>query len=176
MKRGYLFALVPLSILTLLSLALNGIVIFALLEMRETAHRIVADAQALMTEIADDTFAYTIELDQDIPVVAEVPFSETFSVPINTVLPISTTVGVPVNLGVTTYRLTVPIETVVPVDMEVTVPVSQVVDISTVVPLNLDVPVEIAVVETPLAGYLRDASAMLERAEEQLRSPIWRTH
>ena len=175
MKKGYLVALVLLSILTLLSLALNGIVIFTLLEMRQAAHRIVVDTQALVARIEDETFAYTVQLDQEIPVAAEIPFNETFSVPINTVLPISTSVGVPVNLGVTTYRLTVPIETVVPVDMEVTVPVSQVVDLSTVVPLDLDVPIEIAVVETPLAGYLRDAHMMLERAEEQLRTPIWRS-
>jgi len=173
MNRGYLIALIVLSALSLLSLALNGIVIVALLDLRQSAHRIVVDTQEFLTQIADDTFSYTVELDQEVPVSAEIPFSEAFNVPINTVIPISTTVQVPVDLGFTTYRLTVPIETVVPVDMDVTVPVSQVVDITTVVPLQVDVPIEVAVAETPLAEYLRDVDALLERAEEQLGRPIW---
>jgi hypothetical protein len=173
MNRGYLIALIVLSALSLLSLALNGIVIVALLDLRQSARRIVVDTQEFLTQIADDTFSYTVELDRDVPVSAEVPFNEAFSVPINTVIPISTTVQVPVDLGFTTYRLTVPIETVVPVDLELTVPVSQVVDITTVVPLQVDVPIEVAVAETPLAEYLRDVDALLERAEEQLGRPIW---
>jgi len=173
MKRGYVAALVVLTVLTLLSLALNAIVIFEFLQLRQAAHGVVTDARALITEISDDTLSYTVEVDQEIPVSTEIPFSESISVPINTVVPINTEVVVPVDLGFTTYKLTVPIETVFPVDMEVTVPVSQVVDITTVVPLQVEVPIEIAVSETPLARYLEDVNATLKRTEEQLERPIW---
>jgi hypothetical protein len=174
MKRGYLAALIALTVLTLLSLAINGLVIFGFLRLRQAAHRAVTDAQALITEVADDTFSYTIEVDQEIPISTEIPFNESLSVPINTVVPISTTVVVPVDLGITTYKLTVPIEAVFPVDLEATVPVSEVVDITTVVPLRVDVPIEIAIPETPLADYLRDLDAMLRRTEEQLEDPLGR--
>jgi hypothetical protein len=174
MKRGYLVLLILLAVLTLLSLTLNGVVILAFLQLRQTAHRIVVDARALVTQLADETFSYTVEMDQEIPISTEFPFNETFDVPINAVVPVSTTVVVPLDLGFTTYKLTVPIETVFPVDMVVTVPVSQVVDVTTVVPLNVDVPVEVAVSDTPLAVYLRDAEATLKRMEDQLGRPIWR--
>lgn len=174
MKRGYVAALIVLAILTLLSLAFNAIVILEFLQLRRAAHRVVTDARALVEEISDDTVSYTVELDQEIPISTEIPFSESISVPINTVVPIDTTVVVPVDLRFTTYNLTVPIETVFPVDMEVTVPVSQVIDVTTVVPLNVDVPIEIAISETPLADYLADVNATLKRTEDQLERPIWR--
>ncbi len=173
MKRGYTAALIVLTLLTLLSLAFNGVVILEFLRLRRSARSVVTDARALVREVSDDTFSYTFEVDQEIPISTEIPFSESITVPINSVVPIDTTVVVPVNLGFTTYNLTVPIETVFPVNMEVTVPVSQVVDITTVVPLNIDVPIEIAVSETPLADYLDDVDATLKRTEEQLERPIW---
>lgn len=173
MKRGYLAVLIALALLTLLSLALNGIVIFAFLQLRQAAHHIVTDARALVAEMADDTFSYTIEVEREIPVSTEIPFSETFSVPINTVIPIDTRVVVPVDLGFMTYSLTVPIETVFPVDMEITVPVSQVVDVTTVVPLDVEIPIEVAIADTPLADYLSDVDAMLMRTEDQLDCPLW---
>lgn len=173
MGRRYLVVLTVLSILTLLSLALNGIVLFGFLQFRQTAQGVVSDAQALLAEMSDDTISYTVQLDQDIPISTDVPFNEVFSVPVNTVVPISTTVRVPVDLGFRTYRLTIPIETIVPVDVEATVPVSQVVDVTTVVPLQIAMPIEIPVAETSLAGYFRDTDVMLERLEEQLERPIW---
>ncbi|MBS3782973.1 MAG: hypothetical protein KGY78_00875 [Anaerolineae bacterium] len=173
MKRGYLAALVALAVLTLLSLAFNGVVVLEFLRLRRTAHRVVIDARSLVTDVADDTFSYTVEVDQEVPISTEIPFNETLSVPINTVIPISTTVVVPVNLGFRTYELALPIQAVFPIDMEVTVPISEAVDITTVVPLKVDVPIEIAVSDTPLAGYLRDLNATLRRTEQQLERPIW---
>lgn len=173
MKRGYLAALVALAALTLLSLAFNGVVVLEFLRLRRTAHRVVTDARSLVTDVADDTFSYTVEVDQEVPISTEIPFNETLSVPINTVIPISTTVVVPVNLGFRTYELALPIQAVFPIDMEVTVPISEAVDITTVVPLKVDVPIEIAVSDTPLAGYLRDLNATLRRTEQQLGRPIW---
>jgi len=173
MERRYLVVLIVISTLTLLSLALNGIVIFGSLQLRQTAQDVVGDAQNLLAEMSSDTLSYTVQLDQDIPISTDVPFNEVFSVPVNTVVPISTTVRVPVDLGFRTYRLTIPIETIVPVDVEATVPVSQVVDITTIVPLQVAVPIEIPIAGTSLADYLSDADVMLERLEEQLERPIW---
>jgi hypothetical protein len=173
MKRLYVIALILLGVLTLLSLVLNGIVIFQFLRLRCVAHGVVADTRALITELTDDTFSHTVEIDQEIPISTDLPFNEAMTVPINTVVPISTTVVVPVDLGFTTYNLAVPIDTVFPVDMEVTVPFSQTVGITTAVPIDVDVPVEIAIADTPLVDYLDELDAKLEEIDAQLGCLGW---
>jgi hypothetical protein len=173
MKRPYVIALILLGVLTLLSLVLNGIVIFQFLRLRCVAHGVVADTRALITELTDDTFSHTVEIDQEIPISTDLPFNEAMTVPINTVVPISTTVVVPVDLGFTTYNLAVPIDTVFPVDMEVTVPFSQTVGITTAVPIDVDVPVEIAIADTPLVDYLDELDAKLEEIDAQLGCLGW---
>jgi len=173
MKKVYSVGLVVLIVLTLMSLALNGVVLYAIVEVRQTALDIVTDARVLVRQFADDTFTYTVEVDQEFPISTEFPFSQTMSVPVNTVVPVNTQVVIPVDLGFTTYRLTVPINTVFPIDMEFTVPISQVVDITTVVPVSIAVPVEIAVPETPLADHLKELDAILKQTEEDLEQPLW---
>jgi hypothetical protein len=172
MERGYRIALIVLAVLTLLSLALNGAVIFGLLWARQIALSTTADARAMVTGIGDETFSYTIEVRQEIPVAASVPFHEEITVPVKTTIPIDTTVVVPIDLGITTYNLEVPIRTLVPVDLAFTVPISQTVDIRTTVPLELDVPIEIPLADTPLVGYLEKIDAALARFGEKLAQPL----
>ena len=175
MKKIFAIALVLLTVLTLLSLALNGVVNFGLLrarqtalDVRQTALTAVDDARSIVTGVGDDTFTYTLEVEQEIPIAASVPFNEEVSIPVNTVIPIDTTVIVPIDLGITTYDLEVPIQTIVPVDLEFAVPISQTVDIATTVLLNVDVPIEIPLAETPLVDYVEELDAGLERLEESL--------
>ena len=173
MNRVYPVALIALMMLTIVSLALNVVVIHAIMEVRETAHGIVSDARRLVANLADAKFTYTVEVDQEFPISTEFPFSKTIKVPVNTVVPIDTQVVVPVDLGVTTYNLRIPINTVFPVDMEFTVPISQVVDIETVVPMEVSVPIEVAIPDTPLVGHLSELEAALKRTEERLERPLW---
>lgn len=186
MKKIYTIALVLLTLLTLLSLTLNGVVIFGLLRARQIALDVqqatlntVTDARSIVTGVGDDTFAYTLEVEQEIPIKTSVPFNEEINVPVNTVIPIDTTVTVPIDLGITTYDLEVPIQTIVPVDLEFAVPISQTVDIDTTVLLNVDVPIEIPLDETPLVGYMEELDTGLgqletdlEQLEEKLALPF----
>jgi hypothetical protein len=172
MKKGYLIALIVLAVLTLLSLALNGVVIYGLLKAQRIALDTLSDARAIVTSFDDATISYTVEVDQEIPVAATVPFYEEVAVPINTVLPIETTVVVPINLGVISYSLDVPINTIIPVDLEVTVPISKTVDIVTTVPLDLEVPIEIPLADTPLADYVEELDAALARLQARLKRPF----
>jgi len=165
MKKGYLFALIALAVLTLLSLTLNVVVILGLLQARQIALDTVTDARAIITGVGDETFSYTFEVDQEIPIAASIPFHEDITVPVNTTIPINTTVVVPIDLGITSYDLDVPIRTVIPVDLEFTVPVSKTVVIATTVPLDMDVPIEIPISETPLVGYLEELDAALAQIE-----------
>jgi len=172
MKKGYVIALLMLAVLTLLSLALNGVVIFGLLRAQQIGLTTVADARTIITGIGDGTFSYTFEVRQEIPIEASIPFNEEVTVPIKTTIPINTTVIVPIDLGITSYDLKVPIRTVFPVDLEFTVLVSKTVDIVTTVPLEVDVPIEIPIADTPIVGYLEELDAALARVEAQLEQPF----
>jgi hypothetical protein len=173
MKKGYLIALIVLAVLTLLSLTLNVVVILGLQQARQIALDTVTDARAIIAGVGDETFSYTFELDQEIPIAASVPFHEDITVPVHTTLPISTVVAIPINAGLLgTFDIDVPIYTVVPVDLEFTVPVSKTVTIATTVPLNIDVPIEIPISETPLVGYLAELDAALARIEAWLEQLV----
>jgi hypothetical protein len=176
MKKLYLAALIVLAILTLVSLALNGVVIFGLLRAQSIAldaQQIglgaVAEARSAITGVGDDTFAYTFEVRQDVPVETSVPFREEVIVPIQATIPISTVVVIPVNTGLLgTFDIDVPVRTLIPVNLDLTVPISHTVDIATVVPLDVDVPIEIALAETPLVDYIAELDAGLAGLEEAL--------
>ncbi|MEE9618422.1 MAG: hypothetical protein V3T90_15665 [Anaerolineae bacterium] len=173
MKKGYLVALIVLAVLTLLSLMLNGVIILGLLRARQIVLDTVTEARAIVAGIGDDTFSYTFEVDQDVPIAASIPFNEEVTVPIRTTLPISTVVVIPINAGLLgTFDVDVPIRTVIPIDLEVAVPVSRTVDIAATVPLNVDVPIEIPIADTPLVGYLEELDAALAQVEARLRQPF----
>jgi hypothetical protein len=176
MKKLYLVALIVLTLLTLISLALNGVVIFGLLRAQNVALDaqqvglgVVTEARSAITDVGDDTFAYTFEVRQDIPVETSVPFREEVIVPIRATIPISTVVIIPINAGLLgTFDIDVPVRTLIPVNLDLTVPISHTVDIATVVPLNVDVPIEIALAETPLVDYIVELDAGLASLEEAL--------
>jgi hypothetical protein len=173
MRKGYLIALIVLTVLTLPSLMLNAMTMVELLWWRQYILAEIDDTRAIVRSIGEDTFSYKFEVDQEIPVAANIPFSQEVTVPINTTIPVNTSVVVPIDLGFTTYNLTVPINTVFPVDMEVTVPISQTVEIVTTVPMDIDVPIEIVIADTPLIGYLEEADATLADVAAQLDRFVW---
>lgn len=173
MKKAYPIALILLAILVLLSLILNGIVFIALLRTRRTTLAAVQDAQSAIDRISEDSISYTVQLDENLPVVTSFPFSEEIDVPINTVLPIDTTVFVPVDLGLLgTVDIEIPIRTVVPVDIDVTVPVNQTVDVVTSVPLKVNVPIEVEVSDTSLSRDLDALNRALAQLEARLEDPL----
>ena len=175
MKKPTTIALILLALLTLLSLALNGVVIYGLLRARQialgaqqAALQTVTDARSVVAGVGDDAFSYTLKVEQEIPIAASIPVDEVVTIPVDTVVPIDTTVIVPIDLGITTYDLVIPIQTIVPVNLEFAVPISQTVDIVTSVPLDVDVPIEIPLAETPFVDYMDELDAGLARLEEAL--------
>jgi len=175
MKKGNVVVLVVLTALTLVSLVLDGIVIYGLAQARRIALEAVGNARAVLDGIGDDTFSYALKVDQEIPISASVPFNQEVRVPIQTTLPISTVVEVPIDAGLLgTFDVEVPVRAVVPVNLEVAIPVSKTVDIATTVFLNTSVPIEIPIADTPLHSYLEQIDTALESAEVRLRHPeIW---
>jgi hypothetical protein len=173
MKIVNIVVLIILSILTLTSLALNGIAIIGLMRSQEIGLDIIDQTRTMLGGLRDDTFVYTFKVDQEFPFKTTFPVNEEFTVPVQTTIPVNTTFVVPIDLGITTYNFKVPINTVFPVDMEFTVPVSMGMDVDIVVPLELEIPVEIALAETPLIGYLDEADVLIDDLEaEMTANPI----
>lgn len=174
MKTRHRIVLTLSATLTALSLLLLSVLVVQFLQLRRAAYTIVADARVLVTDLADDTFSYTVSVDQSIPISTSIPFSQAVTVPFNAVMPVNTTIVIPIDLGFATYDLPVPIRTVFPVDMEVTVPFSETMDVVTLVAVDLDVPIEIVIADTPLADYLQELTVTLEQTERQLHHPFSR--
>jgi hypothetical protein len=161
-----------LFILVVISLALNGYLVWRLWQFEQQARRVAAEvgpmAQQALSQTADDLASFqnakiktTVQIKDEFPIQATIPFKETIDVPIKLTLPISqqinttilldpfkTGAGIPVDVNVP-INLEIPIDTSVPVVIDRTIP------ISTTVPLNLDVPVVVAVGDTELAGYIQ---------------------
>jgi hypothetical protein len=176
MKKLYAIALIVLTVLTLLSLALNGVVIWGLrrarqiaLDAQQAVENTVTDARDIVTGIGDDTFSYTFKLQQEVPIAAVVPVDEEVVVPIRATIPISTVVMIPINAGLLgTFDIDVPVRTMVPVSLDVAIPISHTVDIATTVLLDVEIPIEIPLAETPLVDYMEELDAGLGRLEEAL--------
>jgi len=172
MKKGYLIALVILLVLTLLSLGLNGVVIYGALQAQQTALETVRDTRAVVKGIGNDSFSYTFRLRDEIPFQTAFPVNEEFTVPVHTTIPVNTTVVVPINLGFASYKLKVPINTVFPVDMEFTVPISMEMDVDVTVPVDMEVPVDIPLADMPLIDHLNQLDASLGELEGKLTDPL----
>ncbi len=173
--------LVLLFILVLLSLGLNG---FLLWQWRSFQQQVVGLGQttrtALSQAVADlDTFQgstiqFELQANERIPIQAEIPLNQTLQVPIQTTIPITqninTTVTVDIpELGVSLpLDVTVPLDIEVPVDLNVPVVIDQSVPISTTVPVNLKAPISIKISETELAGYVERLRAALISIEKAL--------
>ena len=172
MKTLYGVALVLLTLLTLASLALNVAVILGLLHARDVALEGAASVRDLLGGLKGEVLSYTVEVNEEIPVVVSVPIEQEVRVPLNTSVPINTTITVPIEAGLLgSYDIDVPVRTVIPIDLEVVVPVSQTVSIDTTVPLDVDVPIEIAIADTPLLDHLEAGEAALKKLEEGLMNP-----
>lgn len=187
MTRGAKISIVVLFILVLLSLGLNGYLIWQWLTFQQQTQQTVQTYQMLASEglaqaIADlesfeqATIQFEIEVQQEFPVQVEIPFQETIEVPIQTTIPINQEIQTTIMLDPFQAGLAIPTDITVPVDMEfpidLTIPVSvdRTIPISTSVPLDLSVPIAIEIGETELAPYLERLRLSLESFEQSLSS------
>lgn len=170
-----------LFILVLLSLGLNGFLIWQWLSFQgqiyalgQTTQDFLSQAIVELDSLQDTTLEFEFQVNQRIPIQSEVPFNQTFQVPIQTTIPISQNIKTNVVVNVPDFGINLPLEVEVPIDMEVPldlevpVQVDQSVPISTTVPISLDVPIAIDVGETELAGYLERLRATLESIQGTL--------
>lgn len=140
-----LWVLVVLSLMiSIFSLALNGILIFRLLGVRQTVVDGLDTALAAMDNLAGKGFHYDYHFNETIPFSGDIPIKQDLVFPFKGNIPINTTVRVPVDAGVLgTFNIDVPINTVFPVDLEVPISVDQTVHVETEVPLELQIPIDV---------------------------------
>ena len=162
-----------LVIFVLVSLVLDVFIIAQLYRARQAALRLTAQAASALEALQGEAIRHTFHFQDELPVVAEVPFREKLDVPIVAAIPISTTVSVEQTLQVPIHTLLgditvevpldveIPVAMTVPIDLSVPVEISRTVTVSATVPLNLEVPLAIPLAETPLADSLGELQSAL---------------
>ena len=189
MSRGARFVIVLLFVLVLLSLALNGYLVWqwwtvrsqALVlasqadELRHSALHAVAQFREELQGIDEITLNYDVQIDESLPVDAVVPFRERLDVPIETTVPISQAVEAAFDLEVPQFGLRIPVEVTVPVQLEVPIALSVPVEINrdvpvqTTVPISLEVPIVIDLADVGLARTIEVLDLGLADLEQALK-------
>jgi hypothetical protein len=202
LRRGGWIVNVLLFLLVLVSLALNAYLIRQWLIFRERAEALEEQAAGLIDkalryeQLAFDlrdaalveipryrqelqglqgmTFEYLVQIDENFPVDAVVPFQERLEVPIQTTVPISHAVETAFDLEIRQFGLSIPVEVTVPIQLEVPIDLSVPVEIDrdiaiqTTVPISLEVPIAIDLADTGLLEYVE----LLDQALAQLENTL----
>src|SRR5258706_5625501 len=84
-----------LWLVVIISLALNGLIIYELLQVRQQAGVALSQAAASIGALKNSSIDYTIPIDEQIPLAFDVPVKFTITVPIKQTVPIQTTGDIP---------------------------------------------------------------------------------
>ncbi len=151
------------------SLALNVFVIGVLLAARQQAGQAFGRAASMVGDLKSSRFDYTVTLDDDLPIAANIPIDFTVQVPISRTIPIDTIVNVPIQFPIIGTRIIeVPISTRIPISLTVEVPIQQTIPIATNVPIKFDVPISIKIGDTPLGQSLDEVELILLKLADGL--------
>lgn len=155
-----------LWVIVIISLGLNGLLIFGLLSARAQAGQEVAKVATALRDNPMGDFEIPVNIDESLPIAMNVPFKDTFNVVISETIPVSTSVlfeeniEIPIRdtvrieenvqvfvvLPVINQRVPVdiPIGANIPIALDINVPVSYEIPVQTDIPINfvVDVPVE----------------------------------
>lgn len=185
MSKGAKVVMGILFVLVLLSLSLNGLLLWQWWSFQQQARSLLNQVEPVLQEsltqaisdldsLEQTTIQFDIQVEQEFPVEVEIPFNQTLTVPIQTTIPISDEIQTTIMLDPFQAGLSIPTDVTVPVNLEVpinlTIPVTvdRTIPISTTVPLAANVPIAIEVNQTELAPYL----ARLRTGLESLRQAL----
>lgn len=121
-----------------------------------------------LASLVGQPVTFTASVNQDVPIVASVPFRRTIDVPIRTSIPINevieTTITVDGPFGFDVpVDVTVPLDLTIPVDITVPIEIDEVIDVDTATRLVLEVPVVLDLEESGLADLVQQVSDALSR-------------
>ena len=157
--------LIILTVLTVLSLLLNGILLFALLKIRKNAVDTLASVRNTVALLGVEPITTTVHVDQIIPFNTVVPLSQTLTIPLDIVYPITTVVNTYIDVPVLGRQdIALPINTQIPIQYDFTVPIALDVPISLTYPLKVDVPVAVEIppeLRVPIDDVLQQIESAL---------------
>lgn len=147
---------------------LNLALLYALNLARLTAIEALSKAEVTLDKLSEEVVVYDVQINQGVPLKADVPFNQQMDIPIKAVIPIDQEMNLPFKTPAGEIMLNVPIRADFPVDTIVPLDFNQTIKVDTVVQLDTTVPVEIAVSKTALAGYLEQAKLDVVRLRNRL--------
>ena len=188
-STGVKVALAVLFVLVLISLALNLYLVQQLTAARNQAATALKGVQPQISEafseidselenLQSTSLQFSIDVNQQVPIAAQVPFNEAIEIPVQVTIPIQEEFATTIMVDPFGSGFTVPMDVVVPIDMEfpidqvVPITVEKSVDISTTVPLSLTVPLEIDIEDTDLAPYINRLREGLGNFEQALNKSL----
>ncbi|MEM7113308.1 MAG: hypothetical protein AAF614_12810 [Chloroflexota bacterium] len=154
-----------LWVIVIISLGLNGLLIYGLLSARTQAGQEVARVATALRDNPMGDFEIPVNVDEMLPISMDVPFEDTFTVEISETIPVSTSVlfeediEIPIRetvriaenvqvfvvIPVINQRvpIDIPIGANIPIALDINVPVSYEIPVETDIPVNfiVDVPV-----------------------------------
>jgi hypothetical protein len=131
-------------LISIVSLSLNGLLIYRFMGVQRTAIDGVDAALGALDNLTEKGFEYEYRFNKTIPFSGDIPIKQDLVFPFKGNIPINTTVRVPIDAGVLgTFTIDVPINTVFPVDLEVPISVDQTIHVETEIPLDLTIPIEL---------------------------------
>jgi hypothetical protein len=164
MQRSIPFLWGVVIILLILNLVLLSALNLARLMAIETLDRV----DTMLENLSNEVIVYNVELNQPVPLKADIPFSRTMQIPLNTVIPVDQVLSVPFKTPTGDIVLDVPVKTDLPINMDVPVDFNETIDVDTVVHLNTTVPVEIDIGQTSLVGYLEQVKLEIAKLRNRL--------
>ncbi|MBN1888201.1 MAG: hypothetical protein JW850_09430 [Thermoflexales bacterium] len=156
-------------VIALISLALNGVLLAALLQRQAFARAAIDQALAALDEAATSSVTLNFPVSQTIDFEGSIPIQQDFIVPFESTIPINTIVSVPIDLGpLGTSTIDIPVNTSLPVNLQVPVHIDQSFPIKTSVPLRMTVPIRLSPAEPPLRDWLQAVREFLILLRQQI--------
>jgi hypothetical protein len=130
-------------VISLLSLALNGFLIYKLMDVQRKATAGLNEAIAALEDVGKNGFQYEFQFDNTIPFSGDIPFKQDIVFPFEGEIPFNTTVRVPIDVGLIKTEVEVPVDTSVYVNTSVPIHVDETIHVDTEVPVSLTIPIDI---------------------------------
>ena len=152
----------------ILLLIFNLVLLFALNTARLKMVEALAKVETMLDSLAQEVIVYNFEIDQAVPMKADVPFRRSMDIPVNTVIPIDQELTVPFTTPAGEVTLDVPVKTDFPINTVIPVDFDETITVDSVVQLNTTLPVEIDLARTSLAPYLAQARVDVAQLKNRL--------
>jgi hypothetical protein len=166
-SRGLRLAVTLALLLSVVSLALNGVLIYGLFHVRQTAADELDRAIAALDNLEGEGFHYDYRFQQTVPFSGDIPINQELVFPFEGDIPIKTTVQVPIDAGILgKFVIDVPIDTTFHVDLEVPVQIDQTVHVDTEIPLDMTIPIDISMDDPEVQKLLDQVRQVLLRLRD----------